>query len=115
MVCNIIIVIILIMCMNLATFELGFIISPEDMIIPEGLPAVFKCQQRTTPILWHVNGEFLRGNESNSTHISSIRVTGSTIIHTLTIVAELKFNNSVVECEAVYNRRSVTAKLVVQG
>ena len=82
------------------------------MVIPEGLHAVFKCQHRATSVSWRVNGESMRGN---ATHIPSVVVNGSNIIYTFTIVAQPEFNNSIVECEAIDNRQSVTAQLVVQG
>ena len=85
------------------------------MVVPEGVPAIFKCQQRTTSIFWHVNGESMRYHPGNATHILGSRVNGSNIIYTLTIVAELEFNNSVVECKARYVRKIKTVQLVVQG
>ena len=98
--------------MNVITCTLDFNISPENMVVPEGLFVVFKCQHSTTSVLWRVNGESVRGN---TTHIPSTVVNGSGIIHTFTIMAEPEFNNSIVECEAIDNGQSAAAQLVVQG
>ena len=97
--------------MNVITCTLGFIISPEDIVVPEGLPAVFKCQHSASPAFWRVNGESVR---SNATHIPSLLLNGSNIVYTFTIMAEPEFNNSIVECEAI-DGQNVTAQLVVQG
>ena len=97
-------------CIHVAT--LGFTISPEDIVVPEGLPAVFKCQHSVLPVFWRVNGESVRGN---ATHFPSTVANGSNIIYTFTIVAEPEFNNSIAECEAIDNGQSITAQLVVQG
>ena len=82
------------------------------MVVPEGVPAVFKCQHSVTSVFWHISGESVRGN---TTHIPSVVVNGSDIIYTFTIMAEPEFNNSIAECEANDNGQSVTAQLVVQG
>lgn len=98
--------------MNVITCTLGFTISPEDVVVPEGLFVVFKCQHSTTVVFWRVNGESVRGN---TTHFPSTVANGSNIIFMFTMMAKPEFNNSIVECEAVDNGQSVTAQLVVQG
>lgn len=81
--------------------------------MPEGLPAVFECQYNATAIIWRVNGQSVRGN---LTHVPGTRLENyNSVVNSLTITAEVEFNESIIECEAVDSSDRRSAILLIQG
>ena len=97
-----------------------FIVQPETVIQAEGLVAVFEClYPGATNYAWGINAVFPT-NEKFPSDFERIPASGLNRPASLTIPALLQYNNTKVQCEAIFvgealPKVSTNATLQVQG
>ena len=79
----------------------GFSVKPESVVQAEGLEAVFEClYPGASSHIWAINGEFL-SEDQFPPDVTRISPSGSTSAR-LIIPATSQYNNTVVQCEAIF-------------
>ena len=101
--------------MNSTVVSERFLLSPMPLNITVDTVAVFQCQHTTADgINWRINGSTLRDLPQT---VSTDRTSDG--IFTLTITAHSNYNQTVIECVALFadspSERTNQASLIVQG
>ena len=74
---------------------------PENVTV--GLDVEFKCQHPSAfTITWRINGSSVGANPPPDITIGNIRDEDHNLVYTLTVIALFQYNNTVVECVAVF-------------
>ena len=96
---------------------LAFTKVPNSQEVSVGTEAVFTCRYATaSSIQWRVNGNFVGRNPPIDITPGITRTENGTLVDTLTIIAQEKYNGTVVVCVALFddgrpNEESIPATL----
>ena len=85
---------------------LAFTKVPNSQEVSAGTEAIFTCQHATaSSILWRVNGSFIDRDSESPIDITPgiTRNENGTLVDTLTIIAQEKYNGTVVVCVAQFD------------
>ena len=76
---------------------------PSSLVVSPDTEATFRCRYQTADIIgWLVNGTSVGQIIRSDITPGTIRYDGGILVHTLTILACPKYNNSEVECVASF-------------
>ena len=83
---------------------LAFNEVPVSQEVPVGTEAVFRCQHSTAHYIgWRVNGSFVGRNSPPDITPGTTRDEDGNLVDTLTIVARLEYNGTIVVCVAQFD------------